>query len=90
MRISFRHQVRRQSQPSEFVVHPFDFVRKTCLSTCLNTCEHDRFLLRSASRAYWENMTKCMKMVFKAPVADEDIPSIVDYPVKTYGNEQPK
>ena len=26
--------------------------------------------------------------VFKAPIADEDMPAIVDYLVKTYGNEQ--
>jgi hypothetical protein len=31
-----------------------------------------------------------MKAVFKAPVPDEDMPAIVDYLVKTYGNEAPK
>jgi len=31
-----------------------------------------------------------MKVVFKAPIADEDMPVIVDYLVKTYGAEQPK
>jgi len=35
-------------------------------------------------------MAKRMKAVFKAPVAEEDIPVIVDYLVKTYGNEQPR
>ena len=35
-------------------------------------------------------MAKRMKMVFKAPIADDDIPVIVDYLVKVYGNEQPK
>jgi hypothetical protein len=44
----------------------------------------------TAARPYWENMVKRMKAVFKAPVADADIPVIVDYMVKTYGNEQPK
>ncbi len=44
----------------------------------------------SAARAYWDAMAKRMKAVFKAPVADADIPVIVDYMVKTYGNEQPK
>jgi hypothetical protein len=33
-------------------------------------------------------MAKRMKVVFKAPIADDDIPLIVDYLVKTYGNEQ--
>ena len=44
----------------------------------------------SAPRAYWDAMVKRMKAVFMAPVPDEDIPVIVDYLVKTYGNERPK
>lgn len=42
----------------------------------------------TAPRGYWENMVKRMKAVFKAPIADEDMPVIVDYLVKTYGAEQ--
>jgi mono/diheme cytochrome c family protein len=44
----------------------------------------------NAARPYWNNMVQRMKMVFKAPIADEDMPVIVDYLVKTYGNEQSK
>lgn len=44
----------------------------------------------NAPRAYWDAMVKRMKAVFKAPVADEDMPVIVEYLVKTYGAEQPK
>jgi len=44
----------------------------------------------TASRAYWDAMVKRMKAVFKAPIDDADMPDIVDYLVKTYGNEQPK
>jgi hypothetical protein len=33
-------------------------------------------------------MVKRMKGVFKAPIADADMPAIVDYLVKTCGNEQ--
>jgi mono/diheme cytochrome c family protein len=44
----------------------------------------------TAGRAYWDAMVKRMKAVFKAPVDDADIPLLVDYLVKTYGNEQPK
>jgi len=44
----------------------------------------------TAPRSYWEAMVKRMKDVFKAPVADADMPAIVDYLVKTYGSEQPK
>jgi sulfite dehydrogenase (cytochrome) subunit B len=44
----------------------------------------------TAPRGYWDTMVKRMKAVFKAPIADEDMPVIVDYLVKTYGAEQPK
>src|SRR4051794_2869585 len=44
----------------------------------------------SAARPYWDTMVKRMKAVFKAPIEDADMPAIVDYLVKTYGNEQPK
>jgi len=44
----------------------------------------------NAPRPYWDAMVKRMKMVFNAPVDDADMPAIVDYLVKTYGNEQAK
>ena len=44
----------------------------------------------TAPRAYWDAMVKRMKVVFNAPIDDADMPEIVDYLVKTYGNEQPK
>ena len=44
----------------------------------------------TAPRPYWDAMVKRMKAVFKAPLDDADVPAIVDYLVKTYGNEQPK
>ena len=44
----------------------------------------------TAPRAYWDAMVKRMKAVFNAPIDDADMPAIVDYLVKTYGNEQPK
>jgi mono/diheme cytochrome c family protein len=55
-----------------------------------HSAEYMLYQPASAPRGYWENMVKRMKAVFKAPIADEDIPVIVDYLVKTYGNEQPK
>lgn len=42
----------------------------------------------TAPRTYWEAMVKRMKQVFHAPIDDADMPVIVDYLVKTYGNEQ--
>jgi len=44
----------------------------------------------TAPRTYWDAMVKRMKAVFKAPIDDADMPLIVDYLAKTYGNEQPK
>jgi len=44
----------------------------------------------SAARPYWDAMVKRMKEVFKAPLEDTEMPEIVDYLVKTYGNEQPR
>lgn len=53
-----------------------------------HSAEYMLFQPPTAPRAYWEAMVKRMKTVFKAPVVDEDMPAIVDYLVKTYGNEQ--
>jgi hypothetical protein len=44
----------------------------------------------NAALPYWDAMAKRMKVVFKAPIADEDISLIAEYLMKTYGNEQPK
>lgn len=42
----------------------------------------------SSSRDYWEATVKKMRVPFGAKLADEDIPAIVDYLVKTYGAER--
>lgn len=42
----------------------------------------------NAARPYWDAMVKRMKVVFKAPINDADMPDIVDYLAKTYGNEK--
>jgi len=55
-----------------------------------HSAEYMLYQPASAPRAYWDAMVKRMKAVFRAPLADEDMPAIVDYLVKTYGNEQPK
>jgi hypothetical protein len=41
----------------------------------------------NAPRPYWDAMVKRMQAVFKAPIDPADMPVIVDYLVKTYGNE---
>jgi len=58
--------------------------------TMCHSAEYMRMQPPSAARPYWDAMVHRMKAVFKAPVADEDMPDIVDYLAKTYGNEQPK
>jgi cytochrome c5 len=55
-----------------------------------HSAEYAAYQPPTAARGYWENMVKRMKTVFKAPIADDDIPVIVDYLAKTYGNEQGK
>jgi hypothetical protein len=57
--------------------------------TC-HSAEYMQYQPPTAARPYWDAMVKRMKAVFKAPVNDADMPEIVDYLVKTYGNEQPK
>ena len=55
-----------------------------------HSAEYMLYQPATAPRGYWENMVKRMKLVFKAPINDEDMPLIVDYLVKTYGAEQTK
>jgi mono/diheme cytochrome c family protein len=56
----------------------------SCVSC--HSAEYMLYQPPNAGRAYWENMTKRMKAVFKAPINDADIPAIVDYLTATYGN----
>ena len=55
-----------------------------------HSAEYMQYQPVTAPRTYWDAMVHRMKLVFKAPIADEDMPAIVDYLAKTYGNEQPK
>ena len=55
-----------------------------------HSAEYMQYQPPTAARPYWDAMVKRMKAVFKAPIADEDMPVIVDYLVKTYGNEMTK
>jgi hypothetical protein len=55
-----------------------------------HSAEYMQYQPPTAARPYWDAMVKRMKVVFKAPVDDADMPAIVDYLAKTYGNEQPK
>lgn len=55
-----------------------------------HSAEYMQYQPPTAARPYWDAMVKRMKTVFQAPVEDADMPLIVDYLVKTYGNEQGK
>lgn len=61
-------------------------------SNCVgcHSAEYMQYQPPTAARPYWEAMVKRMKGVFKAQIDDADMPEIIDYLAKTYGNEQPK
>lgn len=66
----------------------FDKALTNCLAC--HSAEYMLYQPPTSARPYWDAMVKRMKTVFKAPIEDTDIPVIVDYMVKTYGNEQAK
>lgn len=66
----------------------YEKARMNCVAC--HSAEYMQYQPPTAARPYWENMVKRMKTVFNAPLDDADIPDIVDYLVKTYGNEQGK
>ena len=66
------------------------YAKAQAICAACHSAEYMQYQPATAPRPYWDAMAKRMKVVFKAPIADEDIPLIVDYLVKTYGNEQPK
>jgi mono/diheme cytochrome c family protein len=55
-----------------------------------HSAEYMQYQPPTAPQGYWDAMVKRMKQVFHAPIDDADMPAIVDYLAKTYGNEQPK
>ena len=58
--------------------------------TMCHSAEYMVYQPPSAARPYWDAMVHRMKTVFKAPIADEDMPEIVDYLAATYGNQKAK
>lgn len=64
----------------------YEKARAQCVAC--HSAEYMAYQPPTAARPYWEAMVKRMKAVFKAPVEDADMPDIVDYLVKTYGNER--
>jgi hypothetical protein len=66
------------------------YVKAQANCVACHSAEYMLYQPPTAPRPYWEAMVTRMKVVFKAPITDADMPEIVDYLVKTYGNEQPK
>jgi hypothetical protein len=66
------------------------YAKAQAICGACHSAEYMQYQPPSAARPYWDAMVKRMKVVFKAPVDDADIPLIVDYLTKTYGNEKPK
>ena len=64
----------------------YEKARNNCVAC--HSAEYMQYQPPTAARPYWENVVKRMKAVFNAPINDADMPDIVDYLVKTYGNEQ--
>ena len=64
----------------------YQLVQRNCM-----TCHSAQYVATQppgSPRAYWEATVKKMKKPFGAQFADEDVPAMVDYLVKTYGAER--
>ena len=66
------------------------YAKATVNCVACHSAEYMLYQPPTAPRSYWEAMVKRMKGVFKAPIDDADMPVIIDYLAKTYGNEQAK
>lgn len=71
-------------KPSE--LPGYQLVQRNCM-TC-HAAQYASTQPPASPRAYWEATVKKMKKPFGAQFADEDIPAMVDYLVKTYGAER--
>jgi sulfite dehydrogenase len=64
----------------------YRLVQQDCM-TC-HSAQYPATQPPGSNRAYWEATVKKMKKPYGAQFDDADIPAIVDYLVKTYGNER--
>ena len=71
-------------KPSE--LPGYQLVQRNCM-TC-HAAQYASSQPPASPRAYWEATVKKMKKPFGAQFADEDVPAMVDYLVKTYGAER--
>ena len=66
------------------------YAKAQAICAACRSAETMQYQVATALRAYWGARAMRMKGVFKAPIADEDVPMIVDDLAKTYGSEAPK
>lgn len=64
----------------------YQLVQRNCM-TC-HAAQYASSQPPASPRAYWEATVKKMKKPFGAQFADEDVPAMIDYLVKTYGAER--
>jgi hypothetical protein len=82
-----------QTPPDTVVLTPSalpGYAKAQAQCTSCHSAEYLLYQPPNASRAYWDAMVHRMKAVFHAPVADADMPDIVDYLAATYGNHGSK
>lgn len=85
--------VREITLPSETEIYQtsdlpgYTLINAMCL-TC-HSVEYAKYQPSSSPRAYWQATVVKMQKIFGAPLPDDLIAPIVDYLVKTYGNERP-
>ena len=87
----FAHALDIKLPPETAAYKPSDLpgyrlVQQNCL-TC-HSAQYVQYQPPSSPRGYWDATVKKMKKPFGAPFAEEDIPAMVDYLVKTYGAER--
>ncbi len=81
-----------QLPPETAVFAPSDLpgyalAQRNCL--LCHSAEYAQYQPPASSRAYWEATVRKMKKPFGAPLAEDDIPAIVDYLVAIYGAARP-
>lgn len=80
-----------QLPPETAVFKPSELPGYTLAQRNCMTCHSVHYIQSqppASPRDYWEATVKKMRVPFGAKLADEDIPAIVDYLVKTYGAER--
>jgi sulfite dehydrogenase len=64
----------------------YELVQRNCIGC--HSAHYVQMQPPALARPYWENTVKRMKKPFGAQFPDEDVAAMVDYLVKTYGNER--